>query len=74
MADENSSGKVLNYNEEAEETLWTSKSGFGHLEKHKKHFTCITPYHSPEQLNTKRDSWKVFYPMQASLLECLQPC
>lgn len=51
-------GKALDFNKEASEILWSSKTETGHLEKHRKHFTCTTPYPSPEQLSTKRDPFR----------------
>lgn len=35
-------------------TCEAQKKG-GHIEKHREHFTCVIPYSSPEQLNTKTD-------------------
>ena len=55
QTDENSSEKALDYNKEAVETLWSSKTEEDHLETHRKHFTYITPFPSPEKFSTKRN-------------------
>lgn len=55
QTDEKSSEKPLNYNKGVTETLQSSKTENSHIEKHRKHFTCVTPYPHPEQLGTKMD-------------------
>ena len=47
--------KALNYNEEAAETLQSSETEDGRIEKHRKHFTCITSSPDPDQLTARRD-------------------
>lgn len=51
---ENSSGTALNYNEEAPEMLWSSKTEDGYLGKCRKHCTYVSLPPSPEQLSAKK--------------------
>lgn len=37
------------------ETLLSSKIGDGHIEKHRKHFTCVILFSGPEQLSSRKD-------------------
>lgn len=43
--EENSSGKALNYNEDAAETPWSLETNDWHIEKHRKHLTSAVPPH-----------------------------